>query len=441
MPRLIPGKTKVSIELFKGVTLGDVIVAGIAMAMVIFVLVSNLPWKGGILIGIAALTALLLFRMDEQPNFVYILHILTFIGYKRRFERVKNDQMLEEVREKGEKEAAFDQAFGEGSKRELTRAEKRRISREQKAEARAEEKARLQAGSDDDRAVASAVKKTGKKEARQEAKAREKARKEEDRILKSKEASEEEKEAIRERRKEESRVSMQKLAEAKDAEKSRADMEEIIPFTGIKDGYIEYLNRSYYGAVLQIDPVEFRFFSQHRRNNSIENCLGRVLRSIHPGYSANIVKLERPIMYDRYLDKEYEKLEMLSQSYENGVLEEDELKARVEVEYDRINEVNGYCTNRKITDSFYYLVLFESDKRQLENQIREAEQLLKNGEMTVKRLDDKELAIFLKYSNQIDFDERDIEKIRPEDYHIWAHTRQIQSEEAAAALSSAAFSS
>ena len=193
MPRLIPGKTKVSIELFKGVTLGDVIVAGIAMAMVIFVLVSNLPWKGGILIGIAALTALLLFRMDEQPNFVYILHILTFIGYKRRFERVKNDQMLEEVREKGEKEAAFDQAFGEGSKRELTRAEKRRISREQKAEARAEEKARLQAGSDDDRAVASAVKKTGKKEARQEAKAREKARKEEDRILKSKEASEEEK--------------------------------------------------------------------------------------------------------------------------------------------------------------------------------------------------------------------------------------------------------
>ncbi len=420
MPRLIPGKTKVSIELFKGVTLGDVIVAGIAMAMVIFVLVSNLPWKGGILIGIAALTALLLFRMDEQPNFVYILHILTFIGYKRRFERVRNDQMLEEVREKGEKEAAFDQAFGEGSKRELTRAEKRRISREQKAEARAEEKARLQAGSDDDRAVASAVKKTGKKEARQEAKAREKARKEEDRILKSKDASEEEKEAIRERRKEESRVSMQKLAEAKDAEKSRADMEEIIPFTGIKDGYIEYLNKSYYGAVFQIDPVEFRFFSQHRRNNSIENCLGRVLRSVHPGYSANIVKLERPIMYDRYLDKEYKKLEMLSQSYENGVLEEDELKARVEVEYDRINEVNGYCTNRKITDSFYYLVLFESDKRQLENQIREAEQLLKNGEMTVKRLDDKELAIFLKYSNQIDFDERDIEKIRPEDYHIWA---------------------
>ena len=36
--------------------------------------------------------------------------------------------------------------------------------------------------------------------------------------------------------------------------------------------------------------------------------MGRVLRGIHSGFAANIVKLERPIIYDKYLAKEEEKL-------------------------------------------------------------------------------------------------------------------------------------
>lgn len=92
----------------------------------------------------------------------------------------------------------------------------------------------------------------------------------------------------------------------------------------------------------------------------------------------------------------------------------------MEIEYDRIKELQGLCGENQVTSCFYYLVLFESDKRQLELRIREAEQLLTNGEMPVHRLNDKELAVFLKYSNQIDFDERDIESIKPQDYVKWA---------------------
>ena len=132
--------------------------------------------------------------------------------------------------------------------------------------------------------------------------------------------------------------------------------------------------------------------------NSIENCFGRVLRSLHAGYSANIVKLDRPIVYDRYLEKEYRKLEMLSSEYENGILTEDELKARVEIEYDRINELRSYCTDRKIVNSFFYLVIFESDKRQLDIQIREAQQLLQN---TALSLD--EVALKVGFSNRYQF--------------------------------------
>ena len=448
MTRLIPGKTKVSVELFKGVMIGDVVVGGLAMAMLLLALISNLPWKLGVCIGVLIVAAILLIRMDEQPNYIYILHILSYFGYKRSFARRFTDKMLIEAGEGRIKDAAFDELFTGGpvagdvraqKDKKTLKAEARERKKEDKllksrktpeevkqailekrAEEAEEEKSAARAASSRTNKEAEETPKLSAKERKRAEKERSKKRKEEDKLLKSKKVTEEEKEEIRARRAQESKAAAIKMAEFKEEQKHRERMEDIIAFTGIKDGFIEYLNGSYYGAAIEIDPVEFRFFSEHRRANSIENCLGRILRSIHAGYSANIVKIERPIMYDSYRDREYEKLDALRTSYENGVLSEEELKARVEIEYDRINELLALCNETRVVTPFYYLVLFESDKRQLENQIREAEGLLRNGELTVRRLDDKGLAIFLKYTNQLDFDERDVEKIRPEDLHLWA---------------------
>ena len=450
--RLIPGKTKVHVELFRGVTIGDIVIGAVGLAMIIFVLISNLPWKLGICIVIAALLALLLFRMDEQPNYIYLLHILSYFGYRRHFGRMYRDKMLIEAGENRTMEAAVDTLYGKPletvdsrkSAKKTSNAEKKQQQSSAKLKAKAEEAERRredkllknkktpeevrQAILDKRAAAAEAnmiasIQRTVASEkgdvplTEAEKKAR---RREEDRILKSKTATDEEKNEILKRRAEAGRESSRKAAEAREATLKRRSMDEIIGVTGIRDGFIEYLNRSYYGAAIEIAPVDFRFFSEHRRVNSIENCLGRILRSVHAGYSANIVKLERPILYDRYLEREYEKLRDMRGSYENGVLGEAELQSRVEIEYDRINELRDYMSDHKIISPFYYLVLFESDKRQLEVQVKDAEQLLKQGELTVRRLDDRELAIFLKYTNQLDFDERDVEKIRPEDLHVWA---------------------
>ena len=409
MNRLIPGKTKVSIELFRGVTIADIIVCAIGFAMLLLVFISNMPGKLWICLGIVAIAAFLLFRMDGQANYIYLLHILTYFGYNRHFERFTDDQLLAERFEKGERQATIDDFLGSDSKdtKKSKRSSKEKPSKSSKKQGVTD--AALQDPS----------------EPRETARERKQRIKEEDKKLKDKAVPEAEKEAIRARRAEESKAAAVRMAEAKEATMDRNRMEEIIAVTGISDGFIEYLKGSYYGAVLEIDPVEFRFFSAHRRNNSIENCMGRVLRSLHSGYSANIVKIERPIVYDRYLEKEYAKLEMLSTEYENGILTEAELKARVEIEYDRINELRALCGERKVISAFYYLVLFESDKRQLDLQIRDAEHLLINGELTVHRLDDKELAVFLKYSNQIDFDEHEVDNIRPEDLHLWAQPETV----------------
>ena len=116
MNRLIPGKTKVSIELFRGVTIGDLIVGAIAFAMVLLVFISNMPGKLWICIGIVALAAFLIFRMDGQANYIYLLHILTYFGYDRSFERFTDDKLLAERFEKGERQATIDDFLESGTK-------------------------------------------------------------------------------------------------------------------------------------------------------------------------------------------------------------------------------------------------------------------------------------------------------------------------------------
>ncbi len=285
--RLIPGKTKVQIELFKGISLWDMLVAGIGILLVLFVLISSLPGKFYFITGIIIVFVGLLVRMDTVPNYRYLLQILRHFAYTRSYD------------------------------------------------------------------------------------------------------------------------------------KSLGTVKNVMPYTAIKDGYIEY-DGKYYGAVLEIPPVEFRFFSQIRRDNSIVNGLGRVLRNLHGEFSANIVKIERPIIYDNYLNKEYDRLKALKESFCNGVLSEEEMKARVEILYDRIEELQRLCDDDKVVAPFYYLVLFESDKRQLDMQLSTAVDALNAGEIECKRLNDKELAVFLRYTDAIDFDEHDIENIEPEKYAEWA---------------------
>ena len=374
MARLIPGKTKVQIELFKGVRLADVLVGLVAFLMIVFVVISSLPYKFYIVLGVLFIAGLLLMRMDTVPNYIYLVNMLRHFAYRRTYRRSTSDEQL--LDPEGSKSKSFAKVFrADKDTDETPKDRKERI-------------------------------------------------KEEDRLLASEDISEEEKEQIRQRRKEEAKRAAEQAILYKEQTGKAEPMESFSAFTDIRDGFISY-NGNYYGAVLEIPAVEFRFFSEYRRENTIENGLGKLLRSIHTTYGANIVKLERPIHYEAYLESEHNKLAQLRRSFEKGMITEDELKTRVEVMYDRIAEVENLCGDEKIVEPFYYIVLFDSDKRQLENQISTAVTTLKSAEMYPKRLDDKELAVFLKYSNCLDIREEEIETLKPSDYARWAMPQYV----------------
>ena len=395
--RLIPGKTKVQIELFKGISLWDMLVTGIGALLVLLVLISTLPFKFYIVLGIGLVFVGLLVRMDTVPNYLYLLHILRHFSYARRYDKVYNDETLIAMSSENSREQLVEILTGKKKKKPPTAA---KITRE------------------NDSPEENTAEPVLDKKALKELIRRENA------ILHDKKATKEEQDAVWLARAKRSAARKAARSNSKEKMVEREDIEKIMPFTAIKDGYIEYGGK-YYGAVLEIPPVEFRFFSSYRRENSIVNGLGRVLRNLKGDFSANIVKLERPLLYEKYLEKEYRKLDDLKSSYENGMLSEEEMQARVEILYDRIGELQKLCDEDKVIAPFYYIVIYESDKRQLEVQLGTAMDTLRAGEMECTRLDDRELAIFLKYTNDLDFDEHDIDKIVPEQYAAWAMPQTV----------------
>ena len=74
--RIIPGKTKVQLELFKGVTLTDMLIGLVGAILLIFVLVSNMPGKMVFAIVIGGICAMLLVRLDAEPNYVFIMNMI-----------------------------------------------------------------------------------------------------------------------------------------------------------------------------------------------------------------------------------------------------------------------------------------------------------------------------------------------------------------------------
>ena len=202
-------------------------------------------------------------------------------------------------------------------------------------------------------------------------------------------------------------------------------VEDIMGFTGIANGAIEYGGK-YFAKVISIDSIEFRFFSPHRQNQIIDKILGGAIRMVSDEQTMLFVKVDRPVIYDEYVYHEYNKIEQLKESYLNGLIEDSELTVRAGVIFDRVEEINRINFEDKVYRPFHYIVLMDSDLRRLSEIVSSATSQLEQGELPIKVLDDKELALFLKYNFTVNFDERDIEELEPHQYMEWVMPRKIE---------------
>lgn len=209
-----------------------------------------------------------------------------------------------------------------------------------------------------------------------------------------------------------------------DFKNASTSIDRFIPFKDVKDGYIVY--EDYYAGVLQIDPREFRLLSGYRQDQIIDVYFGRLIRSISGKMKASIVKIDRRLLLDDYVEAEKKKQDRLEKLFETGNITQEELSAREKIIADRISVYRSLSGENAIKKPFYYLVVYDADKSAIREVLQNGIVSLAEAGMTSEILNDKQLAVFLKYTYTDRFDERDVDLLAPEEIVSWIKPREIR---------------
>lgn len=209
--------------------------------------------------------------------------------------------------------------------------------------------------------------------------------------------------------------------------KGNAHISNVIPYAKIENNIIYGKDNTLTG-VIQITPVEFNMLSLNKQNYLIDGAISSTLKNVGVFQEYDLIKLEKPIIFDGYLNNELTRIQNLIAENENGNLVEEEFRKRVEVIEDRMNLIDSLNSNEKIYSSFYYIALHDIDRKSLDNSLEIIVNTLAGSNLEVKRLDNKELAIFLKYTYDKDFDEREFDNYEVKDYikHIYPDNVQFR---------------
>ncbi|MBQ2022687.1 MAG: hypothetical protein II213_03115, partial [Lachnospiraceae bacterium] len=209
------------------------------------------------------------------------------------------------------------------------------------------------------------------------------------------------------------------------AKKGEPSVKDITPFTGIDGNFIEY-GGEYYGIAVSIPDIEFKFYTLSKQNQMIDQVYGSILRTISGTETAALVKIDRPVLFDSYLESEDRKLDGLKEAFINGLLNEDELTTRVGIIMDRKEQIRFLNERDKVYAPHYYMIFFHKDKDMLWSQAVNMVQTMSVDGLECKILEEKELAVFLKYNYTLAFDEREIDDISKDQYMDWILPKQIK---------------
>ena len=204
-----------------------------------------------------------------------------------------------------------------------------------------------------------------------------------------------------------------------------AHISTIIPYSAIKDNCIIQKDGSFTG-VIEVTPIEFNMLSTTKQNFMIDGVISNTLKNVGIFQEYNLVKLEKPIIFDDYLDNEFTRMQKLIAENENDKLSESELRNRLEIVEDRMNLIDSLNSEEKIYASSYYIVLHDIDRGSLDNSLDIIENSLRGNNLEAKRLNNKELAIFLKYSYDKDFDEREFNDCSEKEYIRKSYPDSVQ---------------
>ncbi|MCM1404662.1 MAG: DUF87 domain-containing protein, partial [Prevotella sp.] len=201
-------------------------------------------------------------------------------------------------------------------------------------------------------------------------------------------------------------------ATKKNTRKNNVDL--LMPQTGItEDGVIEY-DGMYYAGVLSVSSIEYRLLDEYSRDYKVEQ-FAQILNRLSTEQQAQIVKIDRPINFDIIGDHVFAKIQDCKDDNVRKML----LQSRLA----QIDALNNLAKQYR---PFYYLVLFDENKQSLQSTLDDVKMSLQQMGLASEQLNQKEVAVFLKYCYTRNFDEREIDKISSDKYLEWVKPKSIE---------------
>jgi hypothetical protein len=201
---------------------------------------------------------------------------------------------------------------------------------------------------------------------------------------------------------------------------------DMIPYTGIKEGkFIDF--GDYFGMVIRLTPIEFGLLDNAKQDmvvNSVANALRRLGNHQH----GSIIRIERAMVLDRYIDTEIEKYAAVCKNLENGAISDAEMDAREIVFQERGLYLEYMNRESKVFTSAYYLVVYDRDKELLNQTINGMINSVSSGVVPIETelLEGRELAVFLRANYNRDFDERALKELPDTKIMNWVIPNKLE---------------
>ena len=187
-----------------------------------------------------------------------------------------------------------------------------------------------------------------------------------------------------------------------------------------ENGLIEY-GEGQYGRVIKIGQKNFGIEDIYQQDIDI-SYIANALKQLEGTQSIDIVKIDRPVNFDRFSNELFERLSEIKESDDEQSVKEiktDILSERI----DRIDKLNNI---RKQYLSDFYIVVYGKNEIDLENvAINIASEIAKCG-LSTQLLGKKDTAVFLKYNFSRNFDEREVRDIPDEELIGWIKPTEVE---------------
>ena len=207
-------------------------------------------------------------------------------------------------------------------------------------------------------------------------------------------------------------------------ENSKKEKEKIDDKLHIKEikenGLLVYKN-GYYGRVIQIGQKNFKIETEIQQDIDIE-YFANALKLLEENQSADIVKIDRPMKLDKYSEDLFARLNEEKQSAGTSKQKD----ARIGILQERLDRVDDINNIYKQYVSQFYFVVYGRGEQDLENTASNISSEINKCGLATQILDNRQVAVFLKYCNFRNFDERTVYDIPEEELLDWTKPKSLE---------------